>query len=174
MEFITKVSTSNNASSVTFNSNGVWASYQDLILFVKMRSDSTSGYAGGRLFPNGISTSLGGMTLYSVGGNPISYTHSNGEIAFLSTSLNDTNLFSTGYIRLPNINDTSNHQIIGSRFFVANSSTNYDTWNISVNRWSQTTALTSFTIEATGGISNNSTFTLYGFRSGSGGGTITV
>jgi hypothetical protein len=173
MEFIERVSTSGNAS-VTFTSGGVWADYQDLVLFVKWRSDSGAGYAGGYLYPNGSSSNLSGRAMYSVGSNPIAGSSTNGVVAYLPTQLNDANLFASGYIRLFNINDTSNPLIFGSRVFASNSTNNYDMFEISVHKWSQNTALTSFQLSATGGIADNSTFSLYGLRSGSGGGTITL
>jgi hypothetical protein len=92
----------------------------------------------------------------------------------LPTQLNDANLFASGYVRLFNINDTSNPLIFGTRVFTSNSTNSYDMFDITVHKWSQNTALTSFQLSCTGGIADNSTFSLYGLRSGSGGGTITL
>ena len=70
MEFIERVSTSSNAS-VTFTSGGVWADYQDLVLFVKWRSDSGAGFAGGFLYPNGSSSNLSGRVMFSTGSDQV-------------------------------------------------------------------------------------------------------
>jgi hypothetical protein len=175
MEFIEKVTTSGlSASSVTFNSGGAWADYQDLLVMVKWRIQDSGGGGGGQINLNGSASNLSGTTLYSVGSNPLCYTHNNGEIAFLAGIPADASLYSTGIVRIPNINDTSNNKQFMSRFFTSNSTTSYDRFNISVNKWSQTAAVTSITFKAGYTFTDNSTFALYGLRSGSGGGTINI
>ena len=77
MEFIEKITASGSATSVTFTSGGAWTDFQDLLLYVKFRSETTSANGGAQLNLNGSGSNISGTTLYSVGSNPLCYTHTN-------------------------------------------------------------------------------------------------
>lgn len=165
---------SGGVADITFNSNGLWSNYTDLLLKFSTRSaaagtggfdlsmqlnSSSSNYVGRRLYGNGsaVGSDLSASNKWSIG------------LGATSSGMT-ANTFANGQIYFCNINSTSVAKSIATEVVLETNAIN-SVQLIFAGLWNDTSAITSISINGEGSnIVQYSSFTLYGITKGSSGG----
>jgi len=157
------------ASTIDFTS--IPQTYTDLKLYVSTRTTS-SGAVGevAYITLNGSTSSFTGR--YLQGSGSATSSGSLGRFAALSTDGSATaNTFSNNEIYIANYAGSTYKAFSGDAVVENNATTSYQ--ELLANLWSNTAAITSITLNTSGGVfAQYSTVSLYGILKGSGGATV--
>jgi len=153
---------SGGASSVVFNS--IPQTYTDLLMKFSVQTNrGTFSSDPIYIYPNGLSSSLTGITLFNANGNVGSNTESFGVEA--ENNIFGSNYFGNGEVYLTNYSSSSNYKNwLGASAVDSNVSSGQMNYvGINTGLWSSTSAITSITFNKLGSLFNQySTFYLYG------------
>ena len=149
------------AASVTLSS--IPSTYTDLKVVVSARCTSTGDFRA-YVYPNGASTNLNSTNLYGTGSSPGSNTYSNGAIGFFINANDETaSTFGNGELYFSNY-ASSNYKSFSIDGVTENNGTT-TFCGLSAGLWSNTSAVTSLTLQPTSGsFIQYSTFYLYGIK----------
>ena len=165
MQHIETIELDSSQSSITFSS--IPQDYDDLVVLVSTRNDSTSTAA--YLYPNGSTTDMTTISLQGFG------TGVNSAVRSFqwqtATSAQTANTFGNGSIYISNYTASQNKSISTDAVNENNGSSAVAIVNASL--WSDTSAITSLELASASNFVANSTFYLYGVTAG-GDGTVTT
>jgi hypothetical protein len=150
--------------------------FTDLLISYSVRGDNAN-FQGLQIYFNGANSNLTSRYLLGTGSSAASGTLSYGFAGSISGTGSTSNTFGNGTLYIPNYTGSTNKSFSVDNVTENNATTSYQ--DIVAGLWSQTAAITSFTLlgRTDGGGSNNlitgSTVSLYGILKGSSGGVTT-